>query len=414
MAKRIVFVCGEYYPNFSATGNCIRQIAKKFVESGSYVTVISISPDGTESADSFEGVRILRVTSRRQRAFVHVRARSSYASTVGKLRVFAIKAFWAVRILMSRSGMDEDLVHSYVRKLEEILPEGIDAVLPCCMPVASVKASYEFCKKNGVLLFPILYDRYSENRDFFRFTWNHNLRKGYAKKIEENIFSFSTRIFYVDNWAEYFAAHLNPKAIRVEHPLVVKRDVQPRPLEGATEINAIYQGEINHQMRPPQAMLTAFESITRTDSAVTLHVFASGNGVADVIAASRRNPERIRFYGRVDKALADQYYDAANIQIILANRDKEIVSSKIFESVSSGYPCVYFYFSEEEKSFQLLKKYPLVFFQQQDQIDEDACIRLRNWMYEHKNQRVDFDVVREAYSDATPDLIVDETFKVIG
>ena len=119
-------------------------------------------------------------------------------------------------------------------------------------------------------------------------------------------------------------------------------------------------------------------------------------------------------YGRVNKGLADQYYASADINIILANRDKEIVSSKIFESVSSGYPIVCFYFSEEEQSYKLLSKYPLVLFIRQDQLDDAACGRIRQWMYDNCGKRVDFQLVHDAYDDATPDMVVDVTIDALS
>ncbi len=410
MAHSIVLICGGYYPNFSATGNCIRQIAREFVRRGVNVIVICISSDGMESTDEFEGQVLYRITDARVHDFVKVRG-TDKSSLKGRVKVFSIKAYWATRLLVSKSGMDEALVQSYLNKLEELYPSGIDAVLPCCMPIESVKAGFLFSAKHGLKLFPILYDRYSDNRDFFRFTWAHKLKKRFANKLEEQIFGFASVTYYVDNWGDYFKNHNHPNSLRVEHPLVVPRDTNPRSLNHPTIINAIYQGEINHQMRPPQAMLTVFENIGGKDPNVTLHVFASGNGVADVVRSNQKNPDSIRFYGRVSKELADQYYDAANIQIVLANRDKSIVSSKIFESVASGYPIVYFYFSQEEKSFQLLKKYPLVCFVRQDQIDENECCRIREWMYANKDKRIEFSFVHDAYADATPDIVVDSTLE---
>ena len=282
------------------------------------------------------------------------------------------------------------------------------------MPIEGVIASYLFCKKHSVKLFPILYDRYSENADFFRFRWNHRLKRGNAHKLEEQVFDFATMTYYVDNWSDYFSSHLHENSMRVEHPLVVQREINPCGLEKPTKINAIYQGEINHQMRPPKAMLDAFETIGTKDPDISLHVFASGNGVNDVVLASQKNPDTIRFYGKVSKELADKYYDSADIQIVLANRDKDIVSSKIFESVASGYPIVYFYFSEDERSYRLLKKYPLVYFVRQDKIDDRECDNIRNWMYKNKGKRVDFSFVHDAYEDATPDAIVDSTLRLLG
>lgn len=413
MALNIVFVCGGYYPNFSATGNCIRQIAREFVKKETKVFVIGKSSTGAESEELFEGQKLFTVTTKRLCASAKIRDINK-SSITGKAEVFIIKSYWATRLLLTKSGMDEGLVQSYVKKLEQLSHIGINAVLPCCMPIEAVEAAYLFCKRNNIPLFPILYDRYSENGDFFRFAWNHKIKCKYAHELEERIFDYATTTFYVDNWKDYFDKYKRDSVLRVEHPLVVQRESNPRELECPTKINAIYQGEINRQMRPPQAMLKAFETITRTDFDISLHVFASGNGVTDVMQASQKNPKGIRFYGKVSKELADQYYDYANIQIILANKDKNIVSSKIFESVASGYPIIYFYFSEDEKSYELLQKYPLVLFIRQDMINEQECERIRIWMHKNKDKRIDFEFVRKAYADATPSLIVESTLKMIG
>jgi len=408
MAKNIVLICGGYHPNFSATGNCVRQIANCFVIRGMNVYLLSISPDANESTEDFEGQKIYRVVSKRSKAFADIRS-----NKMGRLKVVAVKSYWAVRKLLAKSGMDEGLVKAYVNKLEEISDIKIDAVLPCIMPAESFKAGYIFCKKHGIPLFPILYDRYSDNRDYFRYTWAHKLKRKSAEKLEKDVFDYSKMVYYIDNWAGYFAANRRDNAMRVEHPLVVKRaDIPAKPLDGATEITAVYQGEINHQMRPPQAMLTAFETIAKNDPSVSLHVFASGNGVEDVKSAAARNPESIKFYGKVSKELAEQYYSAADFTVILANKDKEIVSSKIFESVASGYPVIYFYFSEDETSYKLLQKYPLVLCVRQDKVAEE-CDRIREWMYENKGRRVDFELVRKAYDDATPDMVVDTSLGIL-
>ena len=81
-------------------------------------------------------------------------------------------------------------------------------------------------------------------------------------------------------------------AVRVEHPLVVKRPpVEGLPLNNPKRINAIYQGEVNHQMRPAESMLTAFANISKKDSDVSLHVFASGNAVEDIEKAIDENKQ---------------------------------------------------------------------------------------------------------------------------
>ncbi len=408
MAYNIVLIAGSYYPNFSATGNCIYQIARCYVNKGHNVYMLSESPDGRETTVEHEGQKIYRVTSKRLK---DLEKRKSY----GKFRIILNKIYWALVKLFTPSGMEEGLADAFYNKLEELHAQGlqIDCVVPCCMPVEGVKGGYRFCSKYNIPLFPLLYDRYSDNRDFFRFTWTHKLKKGYAEKYEKKMFDYSSMVYYIDNWKPYFEKFKRHNALRVEHPLVVKKPLaEPLPLKDPAKINAIYQGEINHQMRPPQAMLTAFSAIGKTDPDVRLHIFARGNGVEDVEKAQAADPNVIKFYGKVGKAEADGYYASANIQIILANRDKEIVSSKIFESVASGYPIVYFYFSEDELSYGLLKKYPLVLFVRQDKAEEEAD-KIREWMYANCEKRVDFDIVGKAYDDATPDMVVDTSIDIL-
>ena len=416
MAYNIVLIAGSYYPNFSATGNCIYQIAKCFVDKGHNVYMLSERrAGGNEPFIEHEGQKIYRVNSKRLED-LQMRSGLNEHSVYGKSRITLNKIYWALVKLFTPSGMEEDLASGFYNKLEELHSKGlkIDCVVPCCMPIEGVKAGYRFCSKYNIPLFPLLYDRYSDNRDFFRFTWTHKLKKGNAEKYEKKMFDYSSMVYYIDNWQPYFDKYKRDNALRVEHPLVVRKPaVEPLPLREPTKINAIYQGEINHQMRPPQAMLTAFSKIGEKDQDVSLHIFARGNGVEDVEKAEAASPKAIKFYGKVGKTEADRYYASANIQIILANRDKEIVSSKIFESVASGYPIVYFYFSEEELSYGLLKKYPLVLFVRQDKVEEETD-KIREWMYANCDKRVDFDIVSKAYDDATPDMVVDTSIDILN
>ena len=405
MSLNLVILCGGYYPNFSATGNCIRQIANAFVEKGCSVTVLQKSSDGLETEELFEGQQLYRVTDARVRAFAKIQG-FKRGSLISKVRTIIIKSYWATRLLLTKSGMDEALVKSYVKKLKELSKNQIDAVIACCMPIEAVKAGFLFCKENDKPFFPVLYDRYSENEDFFRFAWVHRIKKKRAEKLERQIFQFAERVYYVDNWKYYFEKRDYDNIERVEHPLVVQRVRDPRMLEHRTAINVIYQGELNHQMRPADAMLSLFESISQYSKNISLHVFASGNAVPDVIRVSEHD-NNIWFYGRVPKKTADQYYDDADITVIMANRDKEIVSSKIFESVASGIPIIYFYFSEQEASYRLLSKYPLVKFVKQDSKIKSKCEEVVEWMSRSKGKSVDFSLVRELYSDATPDYLVD-------
>lgn len=409
----ILFLCGGYYPNTSATGNCVHKIADKFSKEGHHVYVISKSADELPSEDEINGQKIYRVTNRR---LTEAAILSKRQEGFGKrISLFLYKSRWAVTQLLWKDGLDSSLVREYVKKAQEVYKEvRFDAIVPCCMPAECLYAGYQLLDScEGSRLFLLLYDPYSENVNFFRYKWSHKLREQFARNVEKRMFDASDVVFYVDNWKTYFKKREQTNAVRVEHPLVIEREKHPANLKNKTAINAIYQGEINQQMRPPQAMISAFEFIAENDSSISLHVCAYGNSVPEVVASTKRFPNSIIYYGKVQKDIADGYYDDADVAVVLANRNGTLVPSKIFECVASGYPIVYFYYSMEENAYKLLSKYPLVYFVDQNNMSEKNLSGLHSWILNNYAKRVEFDYICKEYSDATPDFVVDAIEKKV-
>lgn len=404
----IVFVCGGYYPNTSATGNCVKKIADMFTAEGHSVYVICKSAERMSTEEVVAGQKIYRITNKRLSDGVKLRKVTS-KNFWYRIRVFLYKVRWALYGLIQSDGMDAKLVRAYYEKLLDLSNEfEVQVVVPCCMPAECLKAAYKFkIVREDCLLFPLLYDLYSENMNFFRYNWSHSLRKKKAERLEKDIFGASKKVFYVDNWKKYFEKHCVNNSVRVEHPLVVKKESAPINLIRSTGINAIYQGEVNYQMRPPKAMIKAFKYLSCKDANISLHVCAYGNAAFEIKDASMKFPDNIFFYGMVDKKIADGYYDASDIAVILANKEKTIVPSKIFECVASGYPIVYFFYDEDEQSYKLLKKYPLVYFFRQSETTVENYNALYKWIIENKNKRVEFAMVKKIYTDATPDYVFD-------
>lgn len=411
---KVLFLCGGYYPNTSATGNCVRRIADMFTSNGNEVYVISKSGDENSSQDIINDQFVYRITNKRLSEAAKLTKESRGLKT--KVKMFLYKSRWAVTQLMKKDGLDNSLVDEYVKQGIKICDEHqINAIVPCCMPAECLFAGYQLCGKyKSIKLFPLLYDPYSENVNFFRFKWSHAMRKDSARKVEKKVFDNSEVVFYVDNWKSYFSIYRQSNSVRVEHPLVIRRKPAPVPLEKKNRINAIYQGEINQQMRPPEAMLEAFKILSEKDSEISLHICAYGNSVPAVIEATKQCPQNIIFYGKVQKDIADGLYDDSNIAVILANKNSVLVPSKIFECIASGFPIIYFYYTKEENAYKLLSEYPLVYFISQKDRDDLSYSSLLEWIKTNYMKHVDFNDVSEIYSDATPDFVVNEIEKRVS
>ncbi len=406
----LLFLCGGYFPDTSATGNCVRQIADSFTRDGHRVSVICKNGSPGRREEFSRGQAVLRITNRRLSD--GIRLETMERSLRQRIGLFLYKCFWAVYGLLMSDGMDRTLVDAYEKACEEIEKrESVDVIIPCCMPAECLKAALRFSKNRDVRLFPLLYDQYSGNTGYFRFAWNQKLRRAKAEKLENAVFSRAEKVFYVDNWRDYFQSHPYPNAVRVEHPLVIKREKDPCGLPCRTQINAMYQGEINHQMRPPQAMLRLFDYFAEQYPEISLHICAYGNSVPEVERYAAKDPRNVFFYGTVGKDRADALYDSSDVAVVLGNKNPELVPSKIFECIASGLPVVYFYYTEEEKSFRLLEKYPLVLPIRQEDHSRETYDHAAEWIRAHYLERVDFDTIIADYADATPDYVVQEITK---
>ena len=167
-------------------------------------------------------------------------------------------------------------------------------------------------------------------------------------------------------------------------------------------------------MRPPTAMLKAFEYIVQSHGSISLHVCAYGNSAYEAEELSKKLPDQVIFYGRVGKDVADRLYDASDVAVIIANRNPEIVPSKIFECIASGFPIVYFYYTKKEKSYSLLTKYSLVNFVPQGEDSTECYEKLAEWIQQNYKKRLNYEDVSAVYKDAKPDYVFSEIKKLLG
>ena len=163
----ILFLCGGYYPNTSATGNCVKSIADLFSKNGYGVKIISKSANEKSYTDEINGQSIYRITNKRLIGAAKLAKEKD--GIVKDIHTIFYKSYWAINQLLKADGLDSSLVSEYVRQGEKIISEtNIEAIVPCCMPAECLLAGYKLQEKHNELkLFPLLYDPYSENLNFF-------------------------------------------------------------------------------------------------------------------------------------------------------------------------------------------------------------------------------------------------------
>ena len=189
----IIFVCGGFFPDTSATGNCVKQIADKFSQHGVNVYIVCKSGISYPKEEMLNGQHVFRITNKRLSEWYRISDKKK--TWRSQFELFLYKSFWAVYGLLMPDGLDHSLVKQYVNQIRKITDSDvINAVIPCCMPAECLKAAYICAEEKGISFFPLLYDLYSGNKEFFRFKWNQILRSNRAIRLESKMFSTSKRI----------------------------------------------------------------------------------------------------------------------------------------------------------------------------------------------------------------------------
>lgn len=398
LIMKIVMVVGGYYPYFSATGNCMGKIASVLQKSHE-VSIISEKKKSSEVlSDDWKGQKILRVETKRSK-------RRLLLVEKGKnISLFVHKAYWFLRFLLKPSGLDTSLIDAYFIKLSNLYAEEqFDIVMPCCMPIEGVYASYLFCKQyQNVKLYPVLFDLYSDSDNFFRKNFIKKFKARRALEIEKKMFSLAEHIFYVDNWKTYFISNLYNSTL-IEHPLISYEKKVPLRLKGNSKIKLIYQGEVNYEIRNPLDAIRSISSIFSMDhkKVLSFHVFSFGNAYKEFEKIDKDSYD-VCLYGKVSKEDADRYAESADISVIIANKNPNIIPSKVYECISIGKPIIYFTSNNEDKPSQILKsyKYAYIFNTKTSDLDE-----LYGWINNNYDKRISYQDLPDIYKVSTPEYI---------
>jgi len=411
----IVFLVGGYYPNFSANGNCISKIANRISPQNRVVIIAQKKRIDQSRYDTYNNQSIIRLTTNRidKRLLIDLKLKSTtgFKHLLWKFRLRFHQVISLVELILNKYGLDKQLIKEYYEELKQ-LSDIPDVIIPVCFAVESIYATLKYCKNYNSVIFPILFDQYSENGMLFRCSLNRRIHKKAAIRLEEEMFKTSQKVFYVDNWDEYILKmnKYKEKVVRIEHPLIEEVLSQPKTLRRKKTINIVYQGVCTTQMRPPDMTLKFFKMLQLYEDDFKLHFFSYGNSVNVIEKFFEENPEIMEFYGQVDKSIADEYFVDSDISLMIGNKDPLVVPSKVFECISLGKPILYFYHSVEDKPIKILRNYPLVHMIKQGDYSSTTLENTALWIRGNINNRFSFTEIKELYKVATPDYV----YKLIG
>lgn len=369
--KHIVLIVGSYYPNYSAVGKCMGNIANELTKDNR-VTVICEKTSLDQSDSDMVGLqKIIRVTTKRKERYL----RYNDSKQLGGKIFNTIKGnyYTAERFiyrLISKTSIDKEMVSAYEKTLT-LIKDKIDVIIPTCSPFESVIAACNYKKYNkSVNIIPYLFDLFSDNNNLNYFKIIKTLKWKENIKLEEEAFKCSKRILHIENWSPHILNNLSEhldKCILVEHPLLmINKEIESNSASGylpdlkkknsdqkeGNKHNLIFAGALRKGYVDASDVIKLFSNDLLNGSDVFF--FSSGNGIVDVINCKQDN---IHLCEWVPREELEKIYEKADAFISIAEKNGRQISSKIFDYMSHRKPIIHFYFNDNDVNIKYLKSY---------------------------------------------------------
>lgn len=405
--KHIVFILGSYYPNYSAVGKCLGNIADVLVLKNK-ITVISMKNTVIQANKDFYNKQvILRVTTKylEKRMFIEEKLKQTAGLRNKRLKLVqhSLKLHGFFKTLMSKETIDNQLVTAYQKALLDV-SDPVDIITPTCNPFESVVTAMKYKENNpDVEIIPYLFDLFAENLNLNRLSLNRALKRKNNMQLENEMFEKSKSVLYVANWTSYIKKYYSQyyeKTIEVEHPLLLKID-ERKAKKIDDKIHIVYTGIVDFKNRNPDHVLEILTQLKSEKIVIDFYTFGSGEDIIEQYA--ERYANRIVAHGKVSSDEAGIARSTSNILLSIGNVDTSQIPSKLFEYMSAGKAILHFAYTKSDPAIQILNNYPvkmIVLRNQKMDIEMLEC-----FIFKNSQTNISFDEIFENYSSASPEMI---------
>lgn len=411
----VVFTVGTYYPLFSATARCAKNLVDVITREHE-VTVVAErlwnSPSDIEGLGVAERLVYVSTLIGDARAAVDRRMYAEGASALWHVPDRILAALRYGQTFFSSTACNKTEVDAYLHGLEGLDPAP-DHLVPVSLPFSGVVACALYKERHPeVALTPVIFDQFSESATLLktgierRMKWKANL------ELERMVVETSDRVFTV-TWDEHVKQclpDLADKFEHIEHPMLI-HDVgfdDVRSCIFGPGAHAVYAGALSVGVRDPRNLTKLFEGYSeREGEPLKLHAFAKGDGVEFVREAQRRCPADLELCAPVPHGNLLEAYASADVLVSVGDNVAGQKVDMITEYMATGKPIVHIANRADDPAIPDMERYPLgmVLLAEDDaEVNQD---RLAEFMARVRGRRAPFEDVARLFPDEMPENFCD-------
>lgn len=363
----VVFTVGTYYPLFSATSRCAKNLVDTMVKDHEVTVIAQQRWDSPKSVDDLglaEHLRYISTGVSRARAYVDRRMNTRGTSKAWKCGNRFLAGVRYRETLFSPTACHKSEVNAYLRELERLNPKP-DQLIPVSLPFEGVVACALYKQKNPeVVLTPVIFDQFSESATLLKTVYERRAKFEASVQLERKVAEIADRIFTV-TWDEHIQKcmpDLVDKFQHIEHPMLIHDEAYDYADDNVFDegLHAVYAGALNAAVRDPHLLTDLFEGFNdRTGIGLKLHSYAMGDGVSIVADAQKRSPRDIELCSPVAPSALLPIYASADLLVSAGNNVIDQKASKITEYMATGKPILHIAQRKDDPVISDIVHYPL-------------------------------------------------------
>lgn len=416
--KKILILMGAYYPNPLANGICVHNIAKTLSSSGIEVHIICFRKDGEKREEKFDDIYVHRI---RMRLFFLLRfwGEKNRTNSLGKsaLKIALLSNKFKKIIYFPLFPMVSiTFIYRYIHEAIILHKKNdFDLVLKVCKPFEATVAGSIFKKKFPKVV-NVLYDLDTLTNSEYPQILPEFLYRNQLRMWEKFIYRQSDLILNLNCHKRHFQnGNYNEFANKMDYvdiPLLKTclSNVNDTGINN-DEITFLYAGTLNKKMRNPEFMCRILYEISKIIN-IKLNIYSRGE-CDDIIALYQKSSDnKIQRHDYVDKSKIDEIIGSSDILINIANKDSEMIPSKIFEYFSTGKKIIHFYSDDKDTCIPYFKKYLnslLINYRDKDEINIKKILQFIKCS---KKEITDSDL-KNLFCQNTPEYTANKILKIL-
>lgn len=413
MNKRVLLVLGDYYPNPSANGICIKKIVDEFKRQGYTVECVVTNTAGIKKDMVLDGVTLHFVEPPLVWKLYYC-ANKQKNNKIKKIVLLLRKLIIYIRfpfLAISYPAESSTYKDRIVKKIREALnSDKFDAVIGVNKPAEAIWGAYEALKDSDIPFISYFLDPFVGGIKRNRILGEDNSFKK-LQEIEKAIVDYSTACVFMKEHKESFTARYREeyldKTSFLGVPLLENNMVDKSTKTSNKEKTVIYAGTVYKDIRNPAYIMEVFKHITN----VKLIMYISNPN--DWVANYSNSNVEIR--GRIPHDQVINEMRRADALLNIGNSDSIFAPSKIIECIGFGKPIISTFRVDGDSSVHYLKDYPCAAVIDERNVDvKDAASMIQEILQSDNSRLINYNNLKKIYSENDPEIFVNIINKILN